>query len=109
MPTQLTKMDQDQIKNDRRSHTALAAGTKPWQAQEENDRLSAKDLVYAVEMTVACAMSYWIMTSGLVRFVDKPSDFLVGLCAVIATVFFFRDSSCHSFAFLRRKAGVKIN
>jgi hypothetical protein len=70
MSSELTKIDQDQIKN---------------------DRLSGKDLVYTVEMTIACAISYWIMTSGLARFVDKPSDFLGGMWAVIATVFVFRD------------------
>lgn len=75
MSPKRTKMDQDQIKNDRLSH---------------------KDLVYAVEMTVACAISYWIITSGLARFVDKPSDFLGGMWAVIATVFVFRDSRSNS-------------
>jgi hypothetical protein len=70
-------MGQDQIKNDR-------------------NRISAKDLIFAVEMTIACAISYSIMTSGLVRFVDKPSDFLGGMWAVIATVFVFRDSRSNS-------------
>jgi uncharacterized membrane protein YgaE (UPF0421/DUF939 family) len=64
--------------------------------QIKNDRISAKDLVFAVEMTIACAISYWIMTSGLVRFVDKPSDFLGGMWAVIATIFVFRDSRSSS-------------
>ena len=112
-------MDQDQITNDGRSDTALAAGTKPLPdgakrasilynyvrmslkipapALAGNDELlSAKDLAFAVEMTMACAISYWIMTSGLARFVDKPSDFLGGMWAVIATVFVFRDTRTNS-------------
>jgi uncharacterized membrane protein YccC len=96
MPTQLTKMDQDQIKNDRYRDIALAARAEPSLENEDNEWLSAQDLVYAVEMTVACAISYWIITSGLARFVDKPSDFLGGMWAVIATVFVFRDTRSNS-------------
>jgi uncharacterized membrane protein YccC len=96
MPTQLTKMDQDQIKNDRRSDIALATGAEPLRNEGKKQWLSAKDLVYAVEMTIACGISYWIITSGLARLVDKPSDFLGGMWAVIATVFVFRDTSSNS-------------
>jgi uncharacterized membrane protein YgaE (UPF0421/DUF939 family) len=85
-------MDQDQTKNDRRSEIALGTGTQPLPGEGNEDRLSAKDLVYVVEMAIACAISYWIMTSGLARFVDKPSDFLGGMWAVVATVFVFRDT-----------------
>jgi uncharacterized membrane protein YccC len=92
MPTQLTKMDQDQIKND----IALAARAEPSREKGDNEWLSTEDLVYAVEMAVACAISYWIITSGLARFVDKPSDFLGGMWAVIATVFVFRDTRSNS-------------
>ena len=37
-----------------------------------------------MEMTVALRYEYWIMTSELVGFVDKPADFLGGMWAVIA-------------------------
>jgi uncharacterized membrane protein YccC len=47
-------------------------------------------------MTIACAISYWITTSGLTAFVDKASDFLGGMWAVVATVFVFRDSRTNS-------------
>ena len=96
MSMELTKMHQDQIKKDRRGKTRLAAGTKPSPAEGNNEWLSAKDLIYAVEMTIACAISYWIITSVLARFVDKPSDFLGGMWAVIATVFVFRDTNSNS-------------
>jgi uncharacterized membrane protein YccC len=89
-------MDRDQIKKERRSDIERAADTKSLPEAGTQDRLSGKDLVYAAEMTIACAISYWIITSGLARFVDKPSDFLGGMWAVIATVFVFRDSRNNS-------------
>jgi uncharacterized membrane protein YccC len=89
-------MDQDQIKNDRHSDSPLAARAEPLREKRDNEWLSVKDLVYAAEMAVACAISYWIITSGLARFVDKPSDLLGGMWAVIATVFVFRDTRGNS-------------
>jgi len=53
-------------------------------------------MIYALEMTIACAISYWITTSGLTTFVDKSSDFLGGMWAVVATVFVFRDTRSNS-------------
>jgi uncharacterized membrane protein YgaE (UPF0421/DUF939 family) len=58
--------------------------------------LSAWDVVYALNMAVACLISYWIMTRILARFVDAPSDFLGGMWAVVATVFVFRESRARS-------------
>src|SRR5215469_9251049 len=124
MPGELTTMDKDQIKSDRRSEVVTAA-TKPLPdgakrarilynyvssaltckpaLAANNELLSTKDLIYVAEMTIACVISYWIMTSGLARFVDKPSDLLGGMWAVIATVFVFRDtrSNCISAGFSR--------
>ena len=59
-------------------------------------QLSAWDVVYALNMAVACLLSYWIMTGILSRFVDRPSDFLGGMWAVAATVFVFRESQIRS-------------
>lgn len=99
-------MDHNQISNDQHNKISLAPGTKPASEKGKNDLaalasateewLSGKDLLYALEMSVACAISYWIITAGLGRFVDKPSDLLGGMWAVIATVFVFRDTSCDS-------------
>jgi hypothetical protein len=49
-------------------------------------------MIYALEMAIACAIRYWIITYGLAPFVDKASDFVGGMWAVVATVFVFRDS-----------------
>jgi uncharacterized membrane protein YccC len=59
-------------------------------------RLSAWDLLYALNLAVACLASYWIMTHILARFVDTPSDYLGGMWAVAATVFVFRESQARS-------------
>ena len=60
------------------------------------EKLSPWDVVYAVDMAIACLITYWIMTYVLSRFVDKPSDFLGGMWAVVATVFVFRETRVHS-------------
>ncbi len=57
----------------------------------KNPRLSLWDVVYALNMAIACLITYWIMTHTLSRFVDEPSDFLGGMWAVVATVFVFRE------------------
>jgi len=47
-------------------------------------------------MAIACLITYWIMTYALSRFVDKSSDFLGGMWAVVATVFVFRETRVQS-------------
>src|SRR5713226_8813807 len=58
----------------------------------KNPRLSLWDVVYALNMAIACLITYWIMTQTLSRFVDEPSDLLGGMWAVAATVFVFRET-----------------
>ena len=77
--------------------------SKPSQGQNrdpmpevKNPRLSLWDVVYALNMAIACLITYWIMTHTLSRFVDEPSDFLGGMWAVVATVFVFRESRLRS-------------
>src|SRR6266851_9739397 len=57
----------------------------------KNPRLSLWDVVYALNMAIACLITYWIMTHTLSR-VDESSDFLGGMWAVVATVFVFRET-----------------
>ena len=64
--------------------------------QVKNLRLSSWDVVYALNMAIACLITYWIMTHTLSRFVDVPSDFLGGMWAVAATVFVFRETRLRS-------------
>ena len=58
----------------------------------KNPTLSSWDVVYALNMAIACLITYWIMTHTLSRFVDESSDFLGGMWAVVATVFVFRET-----------------
>ncbi len=54
--------------------------------------LSTWDFVYAADMAIACLIAYWVITNGLARFVDRPSDLLGGMWAVVATIFVFRET-----------------
>jgi uncharacterized membrane protein YccC len=67
---------------------ALAAAAKA--------RLSAWDVVYSLNMAVACLITYLIITYLLSPFVDQASDFLGGMWAVVAVVFVFKDTSAHA-------------
>src|SRR5258705_1212876 len=58
----------------------------------KNPKLSSWDVAYALNMAIACLITYWIMTHALSRFVDESSDFLGGMWAVVATVFVFRET-----------------
>jgi uncharacterized membrane protein YccC len=61
-----------------------------------NLKLSSWDVVYALNMAIACLITYWSITHILARFVDGPSDFLGGMWAVVATVFVFRETRLRS-------------
>lgn len=58
----------------------------------ERARLLAWDIIYAFDMAVACAISYYLITYSLRPLTDRDSDFLGGMWAVAATVFVFRES-----------------
>jgi uncharacterized membrane protein YccC len=62
----------------------------------KSPKLSSWDVVYALNMAIACLITYWIMTHALSRFVDQSSDFLGGMWAVVATVFVFRETHLRS-------------
>jgi hypothetical protein len=56
-------------------------------------KLTPWDIAYAVDITIACGISYAIITQLLVHFVDRPSDLLGGMWAVVSTVLsFVRDA-----------------
>jgi hypothetical protein len=58
----------------------------------KDEPFSRWDMIYALNMAMACLVSYWIMTHALFRLVDQPSDVLGGMWAVVATVFVFRET-----------------
>jgi uncharacterized membrane protein YccC len=66
-------------------------------AREVTDaKLSLWDIVDAVDMAIACLITYWIVTRLSSRFVDKPTDLLGGMWAVVAAVFVFRETRARS-------------
>ena len=89
-------MDQDRIETNSHSEAKFVADLRAGPEERSRQKLSPADMIYALEMTIACAISYWITTSGLTTFVDKSSDFLGGMWAVVATVFVFRDTRSNS-------------
>jgi uncharacterized membrane protein YgaE (UPF0421/DUF939 family) len=64
--------------------------------KQKDGRLSRWDVAYAVDMALACLISYWLMTFLISRLVDRPAELLGGMWAVVATVFVFRDSRVHA-------------
>jgi len=68
----------------------------PALADTKRDQLSAWDVVYSLNMGIACLVTYWIITYLLYGFVDRASDFLGGMWAVVAVIFVFRDSRAHA-------------
>ena len=55
-------------------------------------KLTPWHAAYAVDMAVACGISYAIITQVLVLFVDRSDVLLGGMWAVVATTFVFRES-----------------
>ena len=55
-------------------------------------KLALWDVIYAVDMAVACAISYIVATELLGRFVDQANTLLGGMWAAVATVFVFRET-----------------
>jgi hypothetical protein len=53
--------------------------------------------LFALNMAIACTITYAIITDVLAPFVDKSDDLLGGMWAVVATIFVFRDTRVHSF------------
>ena len=62
------------------------------------EKLSSWDFVYALDMAIACAISYWLTTDALHPFVNRDTDLLGGLWAVVATIFVFRETRRDSFS-----------
>jgi uncharacterized membrane protein YgaE (UPF0421/DUF939 family) len=66
------------------------------QAIRGQEKLSSWDFFYALDMGIACVISYTISTSLLSPFIDKPDALLGGMWATVATVFVFRETRLDS-------------
>jgi uncharacterized membrane protein YccC len=68
------------------------------QAMRGQEKLSTWDLFYALDMAIACLISYSIITYVLAPFVATPDALLGGMWATVATVFVFRETRATSLA-----------
>ena len=59
-------------------------------------KLSAWDVAYAIDMAIACLITYWVMIFLLPRLVGWHSTSVGVLWAVISTVFVYKDTRIHS-------------
>jgi uncharacterized membrane protein YgaE (UPF0421/DUF939 family) len=59
-------------------------------------KLSAWDAAYAVDMAIACLITYWVMVFLLPQLVGWSSTSVGVLWAVISTVFVYKDTRAHS-------------
>ena len=57
---------------------------------------SAWDVVYSINMGIACVIAYAITTSIPVPATARDDDLLGGMWAAVATAFVFRDTRAHS-------------
>jgi len=58
--------------------------------------LTPRDLLFVVDIPIACLIAYWIVTAGLAGRVDAASDTLGGMWAAVAAAFVFRDTRQNS-------------
>jgi hypothetical protein len=59
-------------------------------------KVSAWDVAYAVDLAIACLITYWVTIFLLPHLVDWPSTSVGVLWAVISTVFVYKDTRVHS-------------
>lgn len=59
-------------------------------------KLSAWDVAYAVDMAIACLITYWLMTLVVSPLTRESSELVGVLWALIATIFVFRNTRVES-------------
>jgi uncharacterized membrane protein YgaE (UPF0421/DUF939 family) len=61
-----------------------------------HEKITTWDFFYALDMAIACLISYSIVTYFLSPFVVRPDALLGGMWATVATVFVFRETRVES-------------
>ena len=59
-------------------------------------KFSAWDIAYAVDLAIACLITYWVTVFALPRLVGWPSTPVGVLWAVISTVFVYKDTRANT-------------
>jgi uncharacterized membrane protein YgaE (UPF0421/DUF939 family) len=65
-----------------------------WQMKYQ--KVSMWDIAYAVDMAIACLITYWVVASFLPNLAGRSSTSVGILWAVISTVFVYKDTRSHS-------------
>jgi uncharacterized membrane protein YccC len=68
------------------------------QAIQARETSATWDFFYALDMALACLISYSLTTRVLSPFVAEPTTLLGGMWATVATLFVFRDTRASSLA-----------
>jgi uncharacterized membrane protein YccC len=68
------------------------------QAIRGQEKLSTWDIFYALDMAIACFISYSLITYVLSPLVASPDAFLGGMWATVATIFVFRETRVSSWS-----------
>jgi uncharacterized membrane protein YccC len=68
------------------------------QAIQTREASATWDFFYALDMALACLISYSLTTRVLSPFVAEPDTLLGGMWATVATLFVFRDTRASSLA-----------
>jgi len=55
-------------------------------------KLTLWDAIYAINMAIACTISYVLVTELLVGFINHANSVLGGMWAAVATIFVFRET-----------------
>jgi uncharacterized membrane protein YccC len=78
---------------------AVETRLNPSLSRPTAQRCSLQDIAYSLELTLACLITFWIITSILRPLVESSSDNLLGgMWAVVATVFVFKNTRDQSFS-----------
>ena len=62
----------------------------------EYQKVSMWDIAYAVDMAIACLITYWVVAFFLPNLAGRPATSVGILWAVISTVFVYKDTRSHS-------------
>ena len=59
-------------------------------------KVSTWDIAYALDMSIACLITYWVVAFFLPNLAGRPTTSVGILWAVISTVFVYKDTRSHS-------------
>lgn len=89
-------MSEYRSETNRLGESQVSADVKAVPKTKKQQKLSPDDIIHAVEIAMASAISYWISTYGLAPLVDRDPDFRGGMWAAVAAMLVFRGPRASS-------------